>query len=177
MQGVSTVLDETRSRLLATLTRVAERKTVATYVAGRRVCAGQQSWARIAEAHERYAATNATMLSARPATGACSLAQLDAALVTDFGRGSGKPQGRGAKGRLRDLLVIVGVLDGMGEGLRFGELIAATGLDDSRLWFVLRWAERQGVLVSCGEYGWFIAGSNLAEVYAERHAMAQNGMR
>jgi hypothetical protein len=171
------VLNEKRGQLLSVMTRVAEKKTIVTTVEGRPVRFGKVSWQVIAESCAAYVENNVVMLSAKPAKGAASVEHLDVALASDFGRGTNKPQARGAKGRLRDLLILADAMRGLGEGLRFGELLAATSLADSRLWFVLQWAERQGVLVSCGEYGWFIAGSNLAEIYTERHAMAQKGIR
>jgi hypothetical protein len=152
------VLDEKRGQLLHVLTRIAEKKTIVTTVEGRVVKFGKVSWQVIAESRASYVERNHVMLSAKPAKGAATLEHLDVALASDFGRGTVKPQTRGAKVRLRDLLIVADAMRGLGDGLRFGEILAVTNLPESRLAYVLRWAERQSVFESAGDMGWFFAG-------------------
>ncbi len=159
------MLNEKRGQFLNVLTRVAEEKTAWTAVAGRPDRYGKVTWERIAKSHADYCETNRTMLQAQPAKGAATLEHLDVALASNFGQGIDKPKQHGARGRLRDLLIIADAMRGLGEGLRFGELLAATNLPEQRLWFVLRWAERKLVFESAGDLGWFFYDSEkLAEL-------------
>ncbi len=167
-----TELQDARADLLSTLARRAEQKAIVTTVAHRMVRYGHVPWSVIEASLATYRESKAVMLSARPAEGAISLDILDIALACRLGIGTVQPRKQGAKRRLRELLLIASALRRLGEGLRFGELLAATGLSEWRLAQILRWAERQGVLAGTGELGWFFRDS--AELFRMRR-LSQEG--
>lgn len=152
------LLDE-RQRLLGLLVKRAEKKATVVFIERRPVWYGSVKWPVISASLDAYRKACADQLRAVPAQGALSLDQADIALEANLGMGYVRPSRRGAKRRLRELLIVSAALRGLGEGLRFGELLAATNLKESRLDYILCWAAKQRVLVDAGEYGWFFRNS------------------
>lgn len=144
-----------RERLLSLLVKRAEQKASIVVVGTRVVSWAAPPWHRIAESVAAYPTSRSTMLRARTVAPELPVVMLDVALAAELGQGVRRPTKRGARRRLRDLLVIANALRGLGEGLRFGELLAATLLPEARLAHVLRWAQRHHVLFDAGERGWF----------------------
>lgn len=149
-----------RTRLLGLLVKRAERRSTMVSIAGRPVWYGRVSWPVIASSFAAYQQSHAAQLRGQAAKTSLPLETLDVALQCNLGMGHHRPNSRGAKRRLREVLIVATALRGMGEGLRFGELLAATNLPEQRLAFVLHWAKRQHVLVDANEFGWFLLGSD-----------------
>ncbi len=143
-----------RGRLLGLLAQRAERASRWVHP-WRRV-----PWAVIKDSVEAHLRECADMLWARPARGACSSDDLRIAMETELGRAKAQGSAKAARSRLRDLFIITRALRGLGEGLRFDELLAATNLREARLGTVLHWAQRCNVLRDEGERGWFFPGSD-----------------
>lgn len=139
-------INREQTRLVELLARRAEREARFVVVGNRLVSYGKPSFEEIRSAIARYHGEKADMLRARPFSGEAPTKLLDVVVLSDFGRGEVKPQVRGAAKRLADLVRIARVLCGLGDGLRLGELIAATGMGEQRLWYMLQWAKRQHVL-------------------------------
>jgi hypothetical protein len=163
-----------RAQLLSLLTKRAEERASFVWFGGRTVHRGDVPWPQLAASIAAYPVEHADMLRARSVHGAASVELLDIALRCDLGRGRRGATGRTARARLRDVFRVVAAMHCLGEGLRFGELLAATGIGETRLAKVLRFGVRAGAFTAAGEYGWFLGGSGLAEVYQER-VKAQEG--
>jgi hypothetical protein len=158
-------LKDARASLLSVLARRAEEQARWSHPF-RRV-----SW-RTIEAGLFVVRARERRLAARRVTGAAPAWMLDLALAAGLGRGVSRPMLRGARGRLRRLLSVARHLHEWGGGLRFGELLALTGMGERELHGTLAWASRQGVLVDCGESGWFFGPWREESVEIERLARA-----
>lgn len=96
---------------------------------------------------------------AQQATSAAPAWMIEAASRHALGVGDVRPSRRGALARLRVLFEVERAFRRIGQGLRFEEIAAATGVDERALWNALQWARRQGSLSDEGECGWFVPGS------------------
>lgn len=137
-----------RAMLVSLLARRAEKLSGKSRV--RRAVA----WPVIEAAAFARRAQAARFPTPRTVAGTVPMWMLRAASWSALGLGVYPMVRRGARQRLTGCIAIEKAFQEMGEGLRFGELLALTQLPERKLWTLLQWCSRQGMLTDCGERGW-----------------------